>query len=527
MAKQPTITTVSSGWLSSTQMNANFEALRDAFDNTLSLDGSTPNAMAADLDMGGNDILNAGTVNADSIVVDGADLSTSVAAAASSASAAASSASSAASSASSAASSASAAAAVADTLPDWQGAWVTATSYAVGDLVRESGAVYICLVAHTSGTFATDLSGAKWELFADKGAAGGGTGDMLAANNLSDVANAATARGNLVVPHRTGASTITGTWTFDVSPTFTGGLEINDSNNLRWGPAVGYSFAVASINSVGVGDDRTWLIDKTGQMFIASTCSYAPILLTNDTFSKVAGSFDPNGVVRLYHNSSQKLATSSTGITVTGAISADTAAGNWFLDEDDMASNSATKLASQQSIKAYVDANAGRVLLASKTASNSATLDFTEFNNASYRYYEVEFEAVVPATDGASLRCLMSTDGGSTYDSAASDYAFAVTGINSNTANSSAAAYIQLTAIGIGSATGEEGATGYFKLYHAGSASLKSRLLGQISYDSTSNAPASVHFNGRRNATEDTDAMRFYMSSGNIESGVIRLYGYN
>lgn len=527
MAKQPTITTVSSGWLSSTQMNANFEALRDAFDNTLSLDGSTPNTMSADLDMGGNDILNAGTVNADNVVVDGADLTTSVAAAASSASAAASSASSAASSASSAASSASAAAAVADTLPDWQGAWVTATAYAVGDLVRESGAVYICLVAHTSGTFATDLSGAKWELFVDKGAAGGGTGDMLAANNLSDVSNAATARNNLAVPHRTGASTITGAWTYDVSPTFTGGLEIDDSNNLRWGPAGGDSFVMSSINSVGVGDDKTYLIDKTGQLIIASSCSYSGINFMDEFLAKSAAVFDPNGVVSFSHNGFTKLATSSTGVTVTGAISADTAAGNWFLDEDDMASNSATKLASQQSIKAYVDANGGRVLLASKTASNSATLDFTEFNNSSYRYYEIEFEAVVPATDGASLRCFMSTNGGSTYNSAASDYAFAVAGINSNTANSSAASYIQLTAIGIGSAAGEEGVTGYFKLYHAGSASLKSRLVGQISYDSTSNAPASVHFNARRNATEDTDAMRFAMSSGNIESGVIRLYGYN
>ena len=62
------------------------------------------------------------------------------------------------------------------------------------------------------------------------------------------------------------------------------------------------------------------------------------------------------GAAELRQNGSTKLTTSTTGVTVTGAVSADTAAGNWFLDEDDMASNSATKLASQQSIKAYVDA---------------------------------------------------------------------------------------------------------------------------------------------------------------------------
>jgi len=42
-------------------------------------------------------------------------------------------------------------------------AWVTATAYKPGDLVTNSGNYYRCLVAHTSGTFATDLSNGIWE----------------------------------------------------------------------------------------------------------------------------------------------------------------------------------------------------------------------------------------------------------------------------------------------------------------------------------------------------------------------------
>lgn len=44
--------------------------------------------------------------------------------------------------------------------------WATAQTYAVGDVrtVAASGECYRCLVAHTSGTFATDLSGGKWVL---------------------------------------------------------------------------------------------------------------------------------------------------------------------------------------------------------------------------------------------------------------------------------------------------------------------------------------------------------------------------
>ena len=41
--------------------------------------------------------------------------------------------------------------------------WLTATAYVVGDLRRfTDGHVYQCLVAHTSGVFATDLSASKW-----------------------------------------------------------------------------------------------------------------------------------------------------------------------------------------------------------------------------------------------------------------------------------------------------------------------------------------------------------------------------
>jgi hypothetical protein len=59
MSKAPTLTNIASGYASNTQLNNNFNAIEQAFENTLSLDGSTPNAMGADLDMNGNQILNA------------------------------------------------------------------------------------------------------------------------------------------------------------------------------------------------------------------------------------------------------------------------------------------------------------------------------------------------------------------------------------------------------------------------------------------------------------------------------------
>lgn len=46
----------------------------------------------------------------------------------------------------------------------WQvrGGWVTLTDYEQGDVVLQGGIVYVCMVDHTSGTFATDLAAGDW-----------------------------------------------------------------------------------------------------------------------------------------------------------------------------------------------------------------------------------------------------------------------------------------------------------------------------------------------------------------------------
>lgn len=70
MAKRPSTTSVGSGFASRETINNNFTEVTEHFDNFLSLDGETPNAMLADLDMNSNDILNVGTVTATLLVAD-------------------------------------------------------------------------------------------------------------------------------------------------------------------------------------------------------------------------------------------------------------------------------------------------------------------------------------------------------------------------------------------------------------------------------------------------------------------------
>jgi hypothetical protein len=61
-------------------------------------------------------------------------------------------------------------------------------------------------------------------------------------------------------------------------------------------------------------------------------------------------------------------------------------------------------------------------LIETQTASSSATIDFVL--PSGYSKFEIVFADIVPATDNAAFWLRTSTDGGGTFDSGASDYAW-------------------------------------------------------------------------------------------------------
>ena len=170
-----------------------------------------------------------------------------------------------------------------------------------------------------------------------------------------------------------------------------------------------------------------------------------------------------------------------------------------------------------------------KVLLAAKTASSSASLDFTEFNNSVYKAYEFELEDVKPANDGVDITVRLSTNGGSSNDAGASDYGWSCIGLagagtpsggGTNTASSIPMTFTNA----MGNAATERGATGKVTLYNAPNAK-HSRIINHITTDSTTSLHLIFIGGGRRTADQDTDALRFIMSAGNIASGTIRMYG--
>lgn len=192
-----TIPNISSGYASTTALNTAFDSIETELNSkVLYRDNPTgePNQMENDLDMNGFSIL-----NLTGLEINGTDVGELLSTAETAADEAAASELVATAAALNAANSAADAEDSAAVVVDWsfEGAWTTSTAYKVNNIVTEAGTSYICLVDHTAGTFSTDLSANKWQIFAEKGAAGAGTGDMLASNNLSDVANVATSRANL------------------------------------------------------------------------------------------------------------------------------------------------------------------------------------------------------------------------------------------------------------------------------------------------------------------------------------------
>lgn len=66
-----TLNTIGSRYGSIDALNDNFNAIEAAIENTLSLDGTSPNAMEVDLDMNSQDILNVGEVSAETLRING------------------------------------------------------------------------------------------------------------------------------------------------------------------------------------------------------------------------------------------------------------------------------------------------------------------------------------------------------------------------------------------------------------------------------------------------------------------------
>lgn len=168
------------------------------------------------------------------------------------------------------------------------------------------------------------------------------------------------------------------------------------------------------------------------------------------------------------------------------------------------------------------------VFLASATASNSASVTFTNIGST-YDTYMIIMTKLKPANDGEPFYFRTSTNNGSSYDAGASEYIYTANVIDNLSTNSlsesSGANEIKISgASTVGNAATENGLNGYIYIYKPSDAQY-CQISYRVCFSGISGQICQAVGVGQRTASADVDAIQIRTDAGNITSGTIRLYG--
>jgi len=172
-------------------------------------------------------------------------------------------------------------------------------------------------------------------------------------------------------------------------------------------------------------------------------------------------------------------------------------------------------------------------LLSTQTASNSTSLSFTTGIDSTYKEYMFKFINMHPATDGVDFTFNGSTDGGSNYNVTKTTTIFF--GYHAEDGSASALSYVagydlaqstsdQLIMENLGNSNDESG-SGTLHLFEPSSDTFVKHFMVNTNSYASYNYSQNYYTAGYFNSTSAIDAVDFKFSSGNIDSGVIKLYG--
>lgn len=164
-------------------------------------------------------------------------------------------------------------------------------------------------------------------------------------------------------------------------------------------------------------------------------------------------------------------------------------------------------------------------LLADPTvASGASSVVFTGLSST-YSQYVIQFDGLVPGTDNTNLWIRTSSDGGSSYDSGASDYDYALFRIYATASDlfdgASGAASVRMTASSGNAANETSDGT---IIIHRPSNTEYTKITSDIIGHNFSALPIRQWSYGIRKSAAAVDAVQLLMSSGTI-SGTFRIYG--
>jgi len=173
------------------------------------------------------------------------------------------------------------------------------------------------------------------------------------------------------------------------------------------------------------------------------------------------------------------------------------------------------------------------ILLSTQTASGSANISFTSGIDSTYDSYVFKFINIHPSVDGAELTFNMSTDGGSTYAVTKTSTHFSAIHAENDTDTQffysgsgdlaqSTANQIFLRSIGTDN---DQNACGQLQIFNPSSSVFVKHYIGTSSSSANDDYSRNGFTAGYGNTTSPINAVRFQMSSGNIDDGIIKMYG--
>jgi hypothetical protein len=193
--------------------------------------------------------------------------------------------------------------------------------------------------------------------------------------------------------------------------------------------------------------------------------------------------------------------------------------------------------ASVSAVTSFANASAGTlILLSTQTASASATISFTTGLDSTYDAYEFHFINIHPSVDGATFQFNMSTDAGSNYNVTKTTTFFYTLNNESGSptsleyyasgdlAQSTAFQNISLGTNGIG-ADADQSGSGFLQLFNPSSTTYVKHFISTFQEYNINDFSLNDFMAGYGNTTSAVNAIQFKMSSGNIDDGIIKLYG--
>ena len=172
--------------------------------------------------------------------------------------------------------------------------------------------------------------------------------------------------------------------------------------------------------------------------------------------------------------------------------------------------------------------------LATVTASSSATLDFTSSIDSTYNIYKFRIFNLHPATNNVSFSVNF-RDGSTAFDATKTTTAFYAyhteddsgTGLAYDTGKDlaqSTGVQVLNTSVSNGN---DSGVSGELFLFDPSSTTFVKHFLSNTNNMQDGNSSEVFYIAGYCNTTTAIDGVQFKMSSGNIDSGTIEMYGIN